>query len=571
MKVDEAVARLGACTKPADLPADLGPWRPLGRGDLIRGPYQERTWTALTPIEVPAGPAIDGAAVSARLEGGALVLLYDFGTEVLGRPVVEFTATAGTIVDAAYTERLRDGRALLGTQGTRMAERYVARDGRQTWRTMHPRGLRYLDLTVRGDLAAFSLHRVGLARANYPVRPVGAFACSDPVLDRIWRIGRDTEFACMEDAFVDCPWRERGLYTGDLLVQYYTNLACFGDHRLMRRCVELMFLTQGENGLLGACSHGLPVGRHPDYSAIAVQALWHYGARSGDATLARELEPRLRRLLQALEAIETPGLRLLDGTGRAPYIDLSHMDRDGINAAGNAFHQRAFADGARILRGLGDATAADAVDRQAAGRAEAIRRAFWDAARGVFVDRRREDAPAAEPSVPANALPLIYDIAAPEQRGAVLSWLAAAMAPNARVPEPRGNRDFNVTPYFSFYALEALYRHGLDVEAEAFIRDNWSRMLDAGAVVWSEYFIPQCSLCHAWSSAPTHYLSSRALGVSYADPADPDVLRIEPRPGTLRWAEGVYPHRRGPIHVAWERRGGKLLLSCELPDGARRV
>ncbi len=277
---DEADRVAWPIAEPGDLPETLGPWKLWPRGKKADTPCRERAWMILEHLQEHGQTSLPVAPTG----GAALALLYDFGGEVLGRPVLDFTAEAGTVVDLAYTERLKaDGTADVHWRYfVDMMERYVARDGRQTWQTFHPRGCRYLEVLVKGDLAAFQLHGVSLTRAAYPVEPVGSFECSDPTLNRIWALGPPTLRACMEDAYLDCPWRERGLYTGDFFVEFYSNLAAFGDTALFRRCIELFFQSQGDNGLIRPCPHGLPPGRHPDYSAILAQCLWHYWARTGD-------------------------------------------------------------------------------------------------------------------------------------------------------------------------------------------------------------------------------------------------------------------------------------------------
>ena len=352
---------------PEELPAELGPWRPWARERSANSAYAERAWKGFSPLQNVSAIPVRGAEYAAQVGDGTLALLYDFGTEVLGRPMLDFTAAEGTLVDLSYSEHLRDGLpADQRPHNARLAERCIAREGRQQWQTFHPRGMRYLEVLATGDLEAFELHGVELSRANYPVRNAGSFECSDPLLNRIWEVGRATQHACMEDAYLDCPRRERGLYSGDMLVQFYTNLAAFGDTALFRRCIELFFLSQDSalppgsavaDGLLSPCPLGLPPGRHPDYSAIIVQALWHYYARSGDAEFLIEMKPRLARLMRGLASLKVEGSDLLDGSDLHPYIDRQRMDRGGVNCALNCFYQRAFADAARVMGVAGDSAA----------------------------------------------------------------------------------------------------------------------------------------------------------------------------------------------------------------------
>jgi hypothetical protein len=57
------------------------------------------------------------------------------------------------------------------------------------------------------------------------------------------------------------------------------------------------------------------------------------------------------------------------------------------------------------------------------------------------------------------------------------------------------------------------------------------------------------------------------LGVTFPEAGNPNRVRVEPHPGTLSWAEGVYPHPAGPIHVRWEVKGENLMLECDAPEG----
>ncbi len=558
---------------PSALPAELGPWLRWPRGKGAESPCRERAWKSFERIAGDPSRHVSVRELAAEVGRHTLSLLLDFGGEVLGRPVIDFTAAAGTVVDLTYTERLKaDGTADVHERRfVDMADRCVARDGRQTWHVFHPRGFRYLEVLVKGDLSAFELHDAAVTRASYPVENVGSFECSDGVLNDIWALGRATLQACMEDAYLDCPWRERGLYAGDFLVQFFSNLAAYGDTALFRRCIELFLLGQGDGGLVPPSAHGLPPGRHPDYSAIIPQALWHYWARTGDEGFLRESLPRLRKLAAGLEALRAEGGDLLDGTDLQPYVDLSRMDKSGVNCALNCFYQRGFHDASRVFELLGDREAAGEYAEKARRLAEAIRREFWDDGRGAFVDRLRAEVPDTGPSVPANALALLYGIASDAQAPRALEWLVEAMLNNFRVPEPTENTDCNVTSYFAFYGLGALYRFGRALEAERFIRTCWGRMLDRGAWTCWEYFVdrPGASRCHAWSSSPTHYLSTRVLGVTFPEPGDPNVVEVRPQPGSLQWARGDYPHPAGTIRVAWRLRAGELLVDVAAPPGIK--
>jgi hypothetical protein len=386
-------------------------------------------------------------------------------------------------------------------------------------------------------------------------------------------MGRDTQHACMEDAYLDCPWRERGLYSGDMLVQFPVALACFGGgggSALARRCIELFLLSQdgATNGLIAGGAFGLPAGRHPDYSSIVLIALHDYWVRTGDVTVIANLLPRVKRLAAGLAGLKSTDPVLLDGSDLHPYIDNCFMDKGGINCSLNCFYHRSFHCAAKLFELVGESSLANEYAQKADHLAAAIRERFWNESRGVFTDRLKADKPDTLPSVPANTLPLLW-VATPAQAQRVLPWLMDAMEHNFRVPAPARSEDLNVNAYFSFYVLGVLYKVHRPAEAEAFIRREWGRMIDAGAWTCWEYFIDSNSRCHAWAAAPTHYLSTEVLGIKFPEAGNINKITIAPTPGTLTWARGVYPHPAGPIRVRWQRDGGALRLRYEAPVGVQ--
>jgi hypothetical protein len=448
-----------------------------------------------------------------------------------------------------------------------MGERVITDGGRRRVQTFHPRGMRYLEVNVHGDLDAFEIHDCGITRALYPTYELGEFECSDKLLDEVWRMGRDTLDACMEDAYLDCPWRERGLYSGDFLVQFHVNQATYGDVALFRRCIEVFLDGQGPDGWIRPGAHGLTPGNLPDYTATLVMSIWAYYERTGDLEFIRARAEGLRKCLQAIDGTKVADGVLHDCGEKRPYIDRSPVDKMGVSCSLNCFFQRAYLDGGRLLKLLGEEEAGDEALQKARELIPAIRQAFWDDENGMFLDRRPQDVEKPTPSTPANVLPLLFDIAAEEQVERALEFISARMADNLRVAEPTKSTDANVTTYFSFYALGVLFKYGRTMEALEFIRKYYGWMMDQGAwTVW-EFMADFASKCHAWGASPTYYLSSQVLGVTQPEPGNPNRLRIAPNPGDLQWAAGTWPHPAGPVRVEWQVVGDKLLLDYAAPEG----
>ena len=76
---------------------------------------------------------------------------------------------------------------------------------------------RYATVSFNGP-GKINLNRLRLDFKYYPVKYRGAFACSDPLLTKIWYTGAYTAHLCMQEQIWDAPKRDRAMWMGDLQV-----------------------------------------------------------------------------------------------------------------------------------------------------------------------------------------------------------------------------------------------------------------------------------------------------------------------------------------------------------------
>ncbi len=526
----------------------------------------QRGWREVAPM---AAPAADGAPV--RCEEPA-AWVFDYGQESLAYIQLDFDAPPGTVlITTASERRMPDGTAAAGMQGTRLHHRVVARGGRQQWTALHPHGFRYLEIMVLPAGGPVCLHPPVLKRPMPPLPLVGEYESGDGQLDAIWRLCRDTQVNSFDDAFIDSPWRERGLYVADQNIQYMLNLVLYGDHTLMRRGIELFFQSQAPSGLVPPCTHFLKAPRHPDFSALLVESLLRYWSCSGDAGFVRCMAPALRGVLEGLQNILEPATGLSEARDREPYVDLSQASKTEAAFGLNAFVCGAFKNGARLFELVGDAKEASRWKAAYAEYRNRIRENYRTAESPLFLDQPASRTPRVMPSCLGQVLALYYEIAEPGDAGPLLDFITETIRRNAVVPHPARMKDFHFSPYSSFYLLDVLFRHGRDGEAVAYIRSEWQRMLDGGAWTCWEFFVPSHSLCHAWAASPGWYLSAYTLGLRLEGNGDPNAFVFDPRPAGLAQVSGTIPHPKGAIRVSWHRESPDARIRAEVraPDGVR--
>jgi hypothetical protein len=415
-----------------------------------------------------------------------------------------------------------------------------------------------------------TLKRVAVRETVYPLRVEGAFGCSDAMLDWVWRAGVDTLRACTEDSWLDCPWRERGLYLGDSLVEYHATRAVTADDAMVRRCLRLWAQNQREDGQFQDVVPSWHETALEDYSLIWLLLLHDHWASSGDVALVRELWGAVKPLFASPSWVFAES-GLIDCAKMHVFSDWAEEaePKRGEHAVLFGFWCRALTCASILAEAIGERAQAKDYARRAAKARATFDRQLWDAGRNRYAAARIGGKLHQGSASQANALAACYDLAPKNHLAGALDALEADLEANMSVGDHGVIGRGTIAPYFFIYALEALYRHGRAGAAERAVRLNYGPMRAAGALTLWETFSQGGSLCHAWSAAPMRFFAERTLGVRQIRPARPDEVVIAPQSDTLDWAEGVVPHRRGPIAVAWERRGESLHLRVRAPAGLR--
>jgi len=215
-------------------------------------------------------------------------IVLDFGRIVTGYPEISITAGAGGVVDVLYGEDLRMVRV----------DRFILKGGPQVLQPYNRRTFRYMKLLFVETPKRIEMDRVSIDLNTYPVEYCGSFACSDPLLTRIWEVGRYTMHLSMLDHFVDCPWRERTIYGGDVYAENLIAHYAFGDPRMNRKVLRQMFAIQYPEGALPPYGpyRGCD-GFYPSWSGFFGLAFLDHYALTGDSEFLAELWPGLARLL----------------------------------------------------------------------------------------------------------------------------------------------------------------------------------------------------------------------------------------------------------------------------------
>jgi len=489
-------------------------------------------------------------------------ILFDFGQELVGFTEFEIDAPEGAILDFHCFEAINDG-VIQDTYGNRSSFRYVARNGLQHFVADWRRGFRYTAMTVRNLSAPLKIRYLRTLMSTYPAMERGSFQCSDERLNRIWKVGRHTLLCCMEDTFTDCPTYEQTFWVGDARNEALVCHAAFGEWPLVARCVRLVPQSLFRSKL--------PESQVPSgwqniltaWSLLWIQMAHEYWWHSGDTATLEAVYPGIAQTLRACQELSANKWGLFSFRAWNMFDWAETDDNRDLVTHNNLFLVEALnraSDMAKALHKDADINEWQSFRQRLVNN---INQYLWSEELSGYIDSIHNDGVSSKSvSQQTNTLALLYQVAPPERASRIATYTTSP---------PKGMIQFG-SPFAMFYLLEELAKEGrYDVILDV-TRDRWGFMLDAGTTTFWETFpgweegIPTRSHCHAWSAAPTYFLSHFQLGVAPLEPGFAKVL-ISPQPVDLSWAKGRVPTPHGEIEVNWQKSDSGFKLQLSLPQG----
>lgn len=496
---------------------------------------------------------------------------FHFGDEYYGHPVLDVDAPEGTILDIAYDDWQReDGATNLYSSNpfTDAADRFILRGGRQRIEVCNPRGGIFLQVTLRAPdgKADLTLYDVVVRSRRTLAGETDRFDCDNPVFNWAWEKSLHTLKASTDEGYADCPWRERGSYIGDSLVNLHIHPLLTTDLSVGRRVMRIFGEAQLANGQLAPVAPAWHRRPHEDFTLIWLQCLRDYWAISGDKSLLEEMWPRVERLW-ASPVWKEGSSGLWDAVGLNVFIDWGRLasETEGeANAVLNLFRLEGIRSTATIARVLGRSDEANLYLSKAERLRQAIEKTLWNEAEG----RLMPSLGASTPAVHANVLALLYGVG---DSNRLMAYLGPLLKRNFRYGIEKGQGTGYIEMYFLIFLLPALAKHGRHDLAEAIIEEHYAFLQGLGYPTLNECFSRAHrntgSCCHSWSGAAAVYLARHVLGLRQLEPGDPDRWILDPVTVSINRASGTIPHSKGDIHVAWKRKGNRFVAKVRIPDG----
>ena len=520
----------------------------------------------------------DAAALFQSAEGHDPFVILDFGQPCLGIPRVVFEAPKGTVVEMTYAAtRLVDGRVPAMECG-RFGDRYVARDGLQTWQPFEfQKATRQLQLVFRTGGVPVRVHSVSLIAQEYPARLQGSFACSDETLTRLWRATIDTVYLHLEDAYLNDPVRERWPYLlcGELEQSHLAYYAAYGDIAATELNFQHTTRSQLANGVL-AWGTGQNYAAIPTFSLFYAQAVLNrhrYFAKPG---FLQQHYPALVRVEQWCQENTNPATELLDRhwpkawvwldwPTAAKWDALKRGEKTRAYFYIDALHCQMLEDMSEIAERLGKPEDSARWQARAAKIRQSMRCLYWDPERRLYADLLTDGQRAQLFSELINGMALLYGIATPEQSATIVKELTPPRADLTRV-----------SPLYIYYVLEGLIKSGAAEYSYRYLAERYAPTMAASdfPTLWEGWSgetpvgANNTSTIHGGGAGVAWALTTHVLGITPLADGFKQV-RIAPEPGALAWAKGTLPSAAGHVSVSWRKHANDYQLEATLPEKVR--
>ncbi|MBR0037793.1 MAG: alpha-rhamnosidase [Bacteroidales bacterium] len=503
------------------------------------------------------------------IDGNARQLLFDFGQETMGYLVLHNAQGSIHIYyGESEAEALdKDHCETLDHLDLYMREKqYVLKDSKA-----------FRFVRVEGEVENVSMLYEYLP---HDTSRSGRFECSDPLVNKIWKVGAYTMDLTTREFMMDGIKRDRWTWSGDAIQSYLMNYYLRFDSEAVKRTIRQL------RGKDPVTSH---INTILDYTFYWFNSLGDYYRFTGDVAFIREMYPRMKTQMDyTLSRLSSEGLAMgqPDDWIFVDWVDFP-MHKRGILC----FEQILLAKSLETMQLC--ATLAGDKKRNYGKMATELRKKidqiFWDASVHAYLHALEPELNRQVTKFP-NMFSIFYGYASDERCQEILQHVML----NPEVPAIN-------TPYMRFYELAALGQMGLQEKVLHEIKDYWGGMLLEGATsFWEKYNpnendnrsdsqIPSSpraphlemygrpygkSLCHAWGASPVFLLGRYFLGVRPLQPgyggADSRQKDIawEARPclGGLEWMRGDVPTPYGKIHIEVDA----YTLTVSTPQGIGR-
>lgn len=526
-------------------------------------------------VKVPSGFLSGGSQLTIPANTNAeLILDQTHLTDAY--PAVVFGGGKGAVISLKYAEALYSeshegpsshvhfykgnrndvaGKVFIGLEDR------VISDGNsnQSFTSLWWRAYRYIQVEVKTGSEPLTIKDIYGTYTGYPFKFNARFQSSDPILEKILRVGWRTARLCAFETYMDCPYYEQLQYVGDTRIQALVSYFDSGDYRLAKNAINLIDDSRIAAGLTQSRYPSASTQFIPTFSLWWIGMLHDYWMYTPDIAFVKSMLPGERQVLSFFHRFQEN-----DGSLRnVPYWNFTDwvnakgwnhgvapVGKNGNSSVLDLQLLWAYKLAAQMENSLGMKAYGELYHDRVLQLKKTILKKYWDSERGEFADTPQKESF----SQHANALAILAGVVS----GRRALSLGRKIVSDTTLTQ--------ATVYFKYYVNRALVKAGLGNDYLDWL-GIWKENLKYGLTTWAETSDLRTtrSDCHGWGASPNIELFRTVLGIESDAPGFSKVL-IDPHLGTLTRASGEIPHPDGKISVSYLLSKGDWIVRIHLPE-----
>lgn len=372
------------------------------------------------------------------------------------------------------------------------------------------KAFRYAEIIAEGTNA--NIEDIDMFVRHYPFsEDAYSIKCSNPLVENIWKICAQALKIGVQEAYLDCPSREKGQYLGDFVVTGLAHMYLTGDSELYKKAlIDFAASTRVCKGMM-AIAPASTMQEIADYSLLYPHAVYNYFKYTGDDKTVRELIPVMEGILEHFKQFVGNNGLLSGVKDKWNLVDWPENLRDdydfsvtnppqatGCHNVINAYYYFAIKTLEDIKTKLGIAYEAESGKVK-----EAFINEFYKEDIKLFTDTKESE----HTALHSNALPLYFGIAPEISKESIKELII--------------KKGLCCGVWFSYFVLKALAEIGAYDELYELITNktehSWYNMIKEGATTcfeaWGVDQKSNTSLCHPWASSAIILIIEDILGI----------------------------------------------------------
>ena len=473
----------------------------IGEGTIFGESFvQEKccTFFARPYKKLSVGELKEGTLVGGNKETH---FIYDLGGETVGFITFELSTTEKATIDIAYGENLKDGHVRRFIPGHDFSVGYIAEAGENKFTNYMLRlGARYLEITTDKPISISKIgiipHFVKVTRKEFNLLGTEK---------KIYDMCVNTLEKCMQEHYVDCPWREGCLYAFDSRNQMMCGYYAFegGNFEYARSNLLLMSKDRRKDGLMSIC---YPCGIDltiPSFSLHYITSLLEYLKYSGDKSIIFEAKDKVEEIIKTFLNNTKNGLiATFEGANHWNFYDWSPYSEGALWQKGEMVEDPAISLMMIIaLKAYKEICSIVNIefkyDSALCELVKNTKNTYFNKEKKILINPQNVN----EPLELTNALAVLADILENDEKVAVGKHLTDGTLIKCSLSAKRHIYDalikIDKEKYKSFILDE--------------IKETYQKMIEFGSdTVWAtingqDDFNGSGSLCHGWSAIPVYY------------------------------------------------------------------